>query len=57
MLTDIDECVDDVLNNCNESATCWDTVGSFTCTCNVGYSGDGISCEGIMDTISPMAIL
>lgn len=43
--SDIDECED--MHNCNENANCTDTIGSFTCTCNSGYFGDGISCEGI----------
>ena len=29
---------------CNESATCFDTDGSFECTCIDGYSGDGFNC-------------
>ena len=36
-------------DNCHESATCSDVVGgedSFTCTCNTGYTGDGVSCVG-----------
>ena len=49
--TDIDECSlgrDD----CNESARCDDTDGSFDCTCNPGYSGDGVNCEGIGMTLA-----
>ena len=42
----VDECLTDP-SPCagNVSATCTDTVGSFTCTCNPGYSGDGTTCE------------
>ena len=29
-------------------ATCTNTVGSFTCACNEGYDGDGVSCNGIL---------
>ena len=41
--TDIDECTLG-LNNCDDNATCTDTEGSFFCTCNVGYTGDGVNC-------------
>ena len=40
---DIDEC-ELGFDDCNENATCTDTVGSFSCTCNLGYSGDGLNC-------------
>ena len=41
---DIDEC--DSAGVCHENATCTNTVGSFACTCNDGYAGDGFSCSG-----------
>ena len=37
---DINECATDT-HNCDVSATCSNTVGSFECTCDPGYSGDG----------------
>ena len=40
---DIDECLSD---SCDSNATCINTVGSFTCTCDSGYSGDGFQCTG-----------
>lgn len=41
---DIDECGTN-MNDCNpENGTCTNTEGSFNCTCNVGYGGDGINC-------------
>lgn len=43
---DINECVDDMLNTCDVSATCTDADGSFQCLCDNGYSGDGFSCTG-----------
>lgn len=43
---DIDECLSGT-NNCHENANCTNTVGNFTCMCNVGFAGDGVNCEGI----------
>ncbi|XP_078691948.1 uncharacterized protein LOC144922178 [Branchiostoma floridae x Branchiostoma belcheri] len=40
---DIDECADST-DNCHADATCTNTDGSFTCTCNNGYAGDGVTC-------------
>jgi hypothetical protein len=36
-------------NECNETATCINTAGSYDCQCMNGTSGDGYSvgCEGI----------
>ena len=42
--TDINECATN--NSCNTQATCTNTEGSFTCACNPGYYGDGLSCLG-----------
>ena len=41
----INECR--ALNKCSENATCDDTVGSYTCTCLNGWTGDGESCADI----------
>ena len=45
--TDIDECANDTLNNCSPNATCTNTNGSYTCTCDTGYVGDGFICVGM----------
>ena len=43
---DIDEC-EDGFDICHQSrAVCTNTIGSYVCTCNEGYTGDGISCAG-----------
>ena len=45
MAVDDDECLADA-DICDPNAQCTNTVGSFTCACNTGYSGDGVSCMG-----------
>ena len=42
-VVNIDECTDGA-DDCDENAQCIDTPGSFTCTCNTGYDGDGLNC-------------
>ncbi|XP_072037821.1 uncharacterized protein [Amphiura filiformis] len=39
-----DECIAED-DDCDANAACADTVGSFTCTCNTGYSGNGVTCS------------
>ena len=41
---DIDECSSE--NDCHVNATCTNTLGSYNCTCNKGYEGDGRNCSG-----------
>ena len=43
MFTDIDECASGV-HDCHSSASCTNTVGSYTCSCNHPYTGDGKKC-------------
>ena len=33
-------------HNCHSKATCTNTDGSFTCACNTGYNGNGVTCTG-----------
>ena len=39
----INECRND---SCHTHANCTDTLGSYICTCNQGYAGNGVICEG-----------
>ena len=45
LLSDIDECVEGT-HDCQEKAYCTNHDGSFNCTCNSGYMGNGTSCQG-----------
>ena len=42
---DINECS---LNrdNCAANARCSNIIGSFRCSCNLGYAGNGVTCNG-----------
>jgi hypothetical protein len=45
-LLDVNEC-STAPEKCDRNANCSNTVGSFTCACLPGYSGDGIvNCRG-----------
>lgn len=45
LLKDIDECQLE-LDECADNADCTDSEGSYTCSCSVGYSGDGlVNCD------------
>ncbi|XP_028390636.1 matrilin-2-like, partial [Dendronephthya gigantea] len=41
---DIDECSEDS-NSCPANSECKNTIGSFTCSCNSGYVGNGTICQ------------
>ena len=43
--SDIDECIS---NPCDTNATCNNYMGSYSCTCNYGYTGDETTCTGII---------
>jgi hypothetical protein len=40
----LNECADD--NPCHQNATCVNLIGSHSCACNEGFTGDGYNCEG-----------
>ena len=49
---DIDECTEtdpDLMHECSEYATCANNFGSYTCTCDAGYTDDRDG-DGIGDT-------
>ena len=43
--TEINECFQNS-HDCDSNANCTNTDGSYQCTCNLGYSGNGTSCRG-----------
>lgn len=48
--SDVNEC-NISADNCDpENGACANTEGSFICTCNIGYTGDGINCTSECDT-------
>ena len=47
--TDIDECSSEQDFPCDSNANCSNTIGSYICTCLIGFTGDGHSCEGEAD--------
>ena len=44
-LSDLDECSTNT-DGCDVNAVCQNTVGSHTCTCKAGYTGNGQTCHG-----------
>ncbi|PKN44429.1 MAG: hypothetical protein CVU59_11655, partial [Deltaproteobacteria bacterium HGW-Deltaproteobacteria-17] len=44
--TDDDECTLGT-DNCSANATCTNTLGGFSCACNAGFSGDGVTCTDL----------
>ncbi|XP_015778011.1 PREDICTED: fibrillin-1-like [Acropora digitifera] len=45
-LSDINECIASP-SVCHVNAQCTNTIGSYRCTCNSGYTGDGKTCSDI----------
>ena len=44
--SDVDECTSSS-PVCDVNAMCQNTHGSFSCTCKIGYYGDGKTCKGL----------
>ena len=43
---DVHECIVGS-DNCSSNAICTNTNGSYVCQCQSGYSGNGVTCNGI----------
>ncbi|EDO25700.1 predicted protein, partial [Nematostella vectensis] len=50
--TDIDECSDGTNTCAPIGSSCTNNAGSFTCSCNAGYAGDGETCVEDIDECS-----
>ena len=46
LISDIDECLSDP---CDANATCVNTNGSFVCTCDNHFSGNGFNCTRVCE--------
>ena len=46
-ILDVNECAMASTNDCSANAYCQNTLGSFTCTCKSGFTGDGKTCTSI----------
>lgn len=45
VFVDLNECD---ANPCHVNADCTNTLGTFLCTCNVGFTGNGFECQGML---------
>ena len=46
LVSDINECQNESLEDCHDEAECYNSVGDYSCSCNTGYRGDGRTCSG-----------
>lgn len=45
-LSDADECKNSSIPVCHSNAACHNTIGSFVCSCVLGFYGNGKTCQG-----------
>ena len=55
-ITDINECELGV-DQCATNATCSNTEGSYECSCNTGFTGDGKTCCMWFNVFAPVYYL
>ena len=55
-LTDADECTTSI-RICDENADCKNTLGSYSCSCKTGFSGEGHTCKGRRGFMSELTYL
>lgn len=48
LYADINECAE-VPQRCDLNANCTNLPGSYECTCDRGFTGDGVNCSGIVN--------
>lgn len=49
IFADLEECTTNT-HNCDVNADCANTVGSYSCKCKAGYTGNGHTCNGKKQT-------
>ena len=50
VVLDINECSTNS-HSCDVNAVCGNTLGSYTCACKPGYSGNGRTCSGKLNSV------
>ena len=55
-LIDINECTEET-HSCDGNASCTNTIGSYNCTCNFGFEGNGLHCTGMYSDCDKIVII
>ena len=58
LCTDINECVSGSAE-CHNNATCTNTEGSYECSCDTGFTGDGFNCtsEIVIESCTALQVI
>ena len=40
------------IDECDEHGICINSAGSYTCSCETGYNGDGFNCTGLLTNLA-----